>query len=143
MTVARRTRKPRQPTGDYEVGYCKPPIETRFPNQFSNRKGRPKGSKSLAELLEEILDSTIDVRDRNGRVSKVKVKKAIATKQVEAALKGDVRTFLAIAKLLDRTAHARDRDAVTPAEMSDAADEAIIDAFLARRLAPADGEEGS
>ena len=141
--MARRTPKPRQPTGDYEVGYGKPPIATRFPNQFSNRKGRPKRSKSLAELLEEILDSTIDVRDRNGRVRKVKVKKAIATKQVEAALKGDHRTFLAIAKLLDQTTHTRDRDAAAPAETSDAADEAIIASFLARRRAPPDGEEGS
>ena len=141
--MARRTRKPRQPTGDYEVGYCKPPIETRFPNQVSNRTGRPKSSKSFPELLEEILDSTLEMRGRTGRVSKVKVKRAMATKQVETALKGDVRTFLAIAKLLDRTAYARDRDAAAPAETSDAADEAIIASFLARRLAPPDGEEGS
>ena len=61
------------------------------------------------------------------------VKRAIATKQVDVALRGDVRTFLAIAKLLDRAAHARDRDVGAPA----VADEAIIDAFLARRLASA------
>jgi hypothetical protein len=67
----------------------------------------------------------------------------VATKQVEAALKGDHRTFLGIAKLLDRTAHVRDRDAATPAETSDAADEAIIASFMARRLTPPDEEEGS
>ena len=70
------------------------------------------------------------------------MKRAMATKQVEAALKGDHRTFLGIAKLLDQTAHARDR-APAPVDVSNAADEAIIASFPARRLAPPDGEEGS
>jgi hypothetical protein len=35
----------------YEVGYGKPPANTRFPRGLSgNPKGRPKGSKNLATI---------------------------------------------------------------------------------------------
>ena len=39
---------------DYEVGYKKPPIHTRFkPGVSGNPKGRPKGTKNLATDLAE------------------------------------------------------------------------------------------
>jgi hypothetical protein len=40
---------------DYEVGYGKPPKETKFAQGKSgNPKGRPKGSKNIATLFMEI-----------------------------------------------------------------------------------------
>jgi hypothetical protein len=54
----RRKALSRRP-GDYEVGYAKPPVKTRFaPGQSGNPRGRPKGSKNrkgLPSLNEERL----------------------------------------------------------------------------------------
>jgi hypothetical protein len=44
--------------GDYEVGYGKPPRETRFAKgQSGNPRGRPSGAKNFATLLREALTS--------------------------------------------------------------------------------------
>jgi hypothetical protein len=49
-------RKKRRPSGDYEVGYGKPPKHTRFkPGQSGNPKGRPKASKDFRSLLHRAL----------------------------------------------------------------------------------------
>ncbi len=46
----------KKPTGDYPVGYCRPPVEHRIKKgERKNAKGRPKGSKNLkTDLLEEL-----------------------------------------------------------------------------------------
>jgi hypothetical protein len=60
-------------TGDYEVGYGKPPERTRFKKGKSgNPKGRSKGAKNLKTDLIEELQENITVRegDRTVRISK-------------------------------------------------------------------------
>jgi hypothetical protein len=59
---AKRTRK--QPTGNYEVGYCKPPTSGRFPNAHSNRQGRPRGAKNLATCVRKELDVDVTFTDK-------------------------------------------------------------------------------
>src|SRR6516165_7058627 len=45
---------------DYEVGYKKPPKETRFKKgNNANPRGRPRGLKNLAKLLEQALDTSV------------------------------------------------------------------------------------
>ena len=54
----------RAPTGDYPVGYAKPPKATQFqPKQSGNPSGRPKGRPSLNEIILE----------EGARIAKVKV----------------------------------------------------------------------
>src|SRR5262245_8154931 len=80
----------------YEVGYGKPPREHRFkPGQSGNRKGRPKGTKNTAILLEDLFNRKIEVRT-GGSVRKISLREAMLTRFAEAALKGDVKaaTFL-------------------------------------------------
>lgn len=58
-----KARARRPPASDYEVGYGKPPQQTRFkPGQSGNPRGRPKGAKAkpaLPALHDERLKSII------------------------------------------------------------------------------------
>jgi hypothetical protein len=55
----------------YEVGYGKPPKETRFqPGRSGNRLGRPKKPKSIQERFERELARKVAVRE-DGRVRKI------------------------------------------------------------------------
>ena len=59
------------PKPDYEVGYKKPPVHTRFQKgQSGNPRGRPRGSKNLSTLLIEALDQLVVVTE-NGRRRKI------------------------------------------------------------------------
>lgn len=51
-TLRRLSKRPDTPEADYEVGYGKPPVATRFqPGQSGNPRGRPKGAKAKANRL--------------------------------------------------------------------------------------------
>lgn len=75
----------------YEVGFRKPPKETRFkPGQRANPNGRPKGSRNLkTDLLEELQELvTVQTGGRPIRISK---QRALVKKLVAQALNGDAR----------------------------------------------------
>ncbi|MGC2785227.1 MAG: DUF5681 domain-containing protein [Roseiarcus sp.] len=57
-------RPKRKPTGNYAVGYARPPKEHEFaPGQSGNKSGRPKGRPSIGEILLE----------EAARIAKIKV----------------------------------------------------------------------
>jgi hypothetical protein len=97
--------------GDYEVGYAKPPMETRFaPGTSGNLRGRPKGSgkrKSLPALHEERLKSIIleeayrkvSVNDVKGPVTIPMAQAVIRSLAVNAA-KGSQRAQRLFAELV-------------------------------------------
>jgi hypothetical protein len=80
-------------TKDYEVGYGRPPVHSRFkPGQSGNPAGRPKGAKNFAteiaaELKEEILVKEAGVTKRLSK------RRAMVKRQAERALQGDTRAF--------------------------------------------------
>ena len=132
--MARRARKP---TGDYEVGYCKPPIETRFPNQTgTNRKGRPKGSPNIATILDRILNRKVTVRIGD-TPQPMTYFEYLFVRASETAGKGDLSAFKFIIEMRQRFP--------TLAPGADAAqeltpdDRAIIADFIARL--PDEGED--
>jgi len=48
---------------EYKVGYCKPPLETRFPPGSSgNPRGRPRGRPSLKTMVESVAYRKVPIR---------------------------------------------------------------------------------
>ncbi len=93
---------PEEPTStDYEVGYKKPPEDTRFqPGQSGNPRGRPKGTKNLKTDLMEELGEKIVVRE-GGRPQKVSKQRALLKSVVNRAIQGDARaTAIALSTMM-------------------------------------------
>jgi len=113
---------------DYEVGYGKPPMHTRFQKgQSGNPKGRKKGSKNLNTLVLELLDERIAVNTPEGRrhVSRVEV---LLRKLMELASKGNAR---AIDQMLRHYANAQASPATGSGVTEAEAVQDITDADLA------------
>jgi hypothetical protein len=54
----------KRPTGDYEVGYCRPPVHTQYEKGKSgNPKGRTKGRRNVKTELKEIVNKKFKVRE--------------------------------------------------------------------------------
>ena len=76
---------------EYEIGYKKPPRQTRFKRgESGNPSGRPKGSKNLATLLEKELRQRVVVNE-NGRRRSITKQEAMIKHLVNKALSGDRR----------------------------------------------------
>jgi hypothetical protein len=84
---------------DGEVGYGKPPEQTRFTKGRSgNPKGRPKGSKNLATIFKQVTTKKISVKE-NGRTRNVTRMEAIVSQLTNKALSGDARAVGQLLKL--------------------------------------------
>lgn len=103
---------------DFEVGYGKPPKETRFsPGVSGNPRGRPKGSRNkpkslgherLKEIVLEEAYRPVQVRDGDGQISVPIAQAVVRTLGVKAA-KGDHRSQRLFAELLASTEAANRR----------------------------------
>ena len=88
--------------GRPDVGYGRPPIEHQFkPGESGNRRGRPKGSKNEATLINELLNRKIEIFEK-GKRRRISILEGILRKFVQDALQGNPRaaTFLLNRKLL-------------------------------------------
>lgn len=118
---------------DYEVGYKKPPKDTRFkPGQSGNPRGRPKGTKNLRTDLEEELTEKILVREGDQPKS-VSKQRAVVKSIVARALKGDARAGSLLVSMMTRLL---DTGEDAPQEEDDLSldDLEILEAFEARAL---------
>lgn len=78
---------------DYEVGYGKPPKQHQFrKGRSGNRKGRPKRSRSIQNLIEQELDLLITVKE-GGRELRLTKREAIVKRHVNAALNGNTKAL--------------------------------------------------
>lgn len=92
-------------SGDYEVGYGKPPQHTRFaPGQSGNRKGRPKKQMELRTAFLNELNDPVVVTESNRR--KTITKQEVMIKQlVNKAASGDLGSIKLVHELLQHWDH--------------------------------------
>jgi flagellar hook-basal body complex protein FliE len=116
---------------DYEVGYGKPPIDTRFkPGVSGNPSGRPKGTKNLTTLVHEALNEPVIVAE-NGRRRKVSKRQAIIKQLINRSAQGDLKAIqmlLDVMQQIERRQEATDPTATT----FDAGDEKVLEQLIAR-----------
>ena len=121
-------------TGDYEVGYGKPPRHTRFKKgQSGNLRGRPSGSKNLSTLVIEALNELVVVAENGGR-RKITKRQAIITQLVNQSAKADWRATKLVLEIL-QAIEARTEPAAAETSF-DAADERVIEQLRARYAKP-------
>jgi hypothetical protein len=117
---------------DYEVGYGKPPRNTRFKKgeASANPRGRPR--KNLAASLVEGLNKKVVVTE-NGRRRKIAVREAITSQLINKSATADLR---AIKILLDLMKDAEKQTATIPAPEPaprfTAADEEVVEQLIER-----------
>ena len=88
------SNKPKKaPTGDYAVGYARPPKENQFPpGQSGNPAGRPRGRPSLDELLLEEAARVVKFQ-AGDKVMHMDRDRALMRKLFDMALQGNVQAI--------------------------------------------------
>lgn len=116
--------------GDFQIGYGKPPKQTRFKaGQSGNPRGRPSGTRNLKTDLAEELAERIAINE-GGRRQAVSKQRGMLKQLMAQALNGDVRAASTVIGLVERLLDAR-ADADMSAAVT-AQDEAIVADFLRR-----------
>jgi hypothetical protein len=144
--MTRRTGAPTPPrdertSREEKVGYRRPPIHTRFkPGQSGNPRGRPKGSKSIDQVLRQALQRRVP-DPRRGTRHTVPMIEIIVEGLVLGAAKRDPRMLRLLLALIDRYAPS-DVPTVEPDEVR-ATDREILEEYVASVTAALDkqGEE--
>lgn len=114
--------------GTYQVGYGKPPKETRFkPGRSGNPKGRKKKTESVAGQVTRILAKRITVTE-GGTAKRVTLQEVMLTTLANKAAKGDLK---ALAFILDLAkSHQGQPGSMINPELLETDSKEIIDAFL-------------
>lgn len=88
---------------EYEVGYGKPPVNSRFEKgQSGNPNGRPKGTKNVNTMLRDALYAPIQIQ-QNGKTTTVTALEAIILKLRNNAIGGDYRSAVQALRLAARS----------------------------------------
>jgi hypothetical protein len=97
MTDRKSAKRP-----DYVVGYRRPPKVSQFmPGQSGNPRGRPKGSRSVGVLLQDILRQRIAVTE-NGKTRRIPALEVMLRRLVNDAMRSDPRAMKLLLALIDR-----------------------------------------
>ena len=116
----------------YEIGYRRPPKATQFKSGASgNPRGRPKGSKNFATLLEQALSELVVVNE-GGRRKKVSRMQAMVMRLVSDALQGDQKSFLTLVEVMRKTGQLQQTE---PESLLPDNYESILDDFVKKQAA--------
>lgn len=113
---------------DYAIGYGRPPKATRFrAGKSGNPKGRPKGTRSVAGILNGILQQKIAVTE-GGKTRRMATLEVMLRRLVNDAMRSEPQAMKLLLALVDRYATAQE-PAVRPGDLL-AEDRAILAQYL-------------
>ena len=74
--------------GMYQVGYGRPPLQSRFkPGQSGNPKGRPRQSRNMRTIVKQVLSEDMQIRE-GGRLRRMSAMEALVRTLRARAFKG-------------------------------------------------------
>lgn len=104
-----RDRKRSKPP-NYTVGYRRPPKATQFEKGVSgNPRGRPKGSRTVGAVLQDILRQKIAVTE-NGRTRRLPALEVILRRLANDAIRSEPRALKLLLALYDRYGESPETD---------------------------------
>lgn len=122
-------RKRVKPESDETVGYGRPPRAHQFkPGQSGNPRGRPKGAKSEATILNALLDTKLTVIEK-GKSRSITVREGMWRRAIQKAMEGDLKALVLIENRLAMLAQGPQ----DTSEMNED-DRAVFDAFLQQAI---------
>lgn len=125
------------PDGSYVVGKYQPPESGKFRVGDGRKRGqRKKGTRNLETDFNEVLHATRNMTV-NGSIKKMSRQRGLVLKLVETAGKGQIR---AIEYTLNKKEQFDERARQRASRSVGQDDEAIVEAFLARRLMELSGK---
>ena len=117
---------------EYSVGYGRPPKVTQFaPGKSGNPKGRPKGARSVAAILQGILQRKISVTE-NGRTRRIAALEVMLRRLANDAMRSDPGALKFLLALYDRYSDAS--ASTLPFEDLRAEDRAILAQYLSKAI---------
>ena len=140
MDDSRDNEEPAEEAPQYSVGYGKPPVHSRFKKgQSGNPKGRPKGERNRATILNSILNERVVVTD-NGTRKHITKQEAVYKQLVNKAASGD---FRAAQLLLGEMREIEGRIGSTPTgrEIVEEIDQQVFQNFLKRMRDEGGGDD--
>jgi hypothetical protein len=124
----------------YDVGYCKPPLPSRFkPGESGNPRGRPPRLRNSKTAVREALQEKVAILEGD-RQRKLPKMDAIIRVALNKALKGDAKGLMAIVQLIRWVGLMDEEPELTSTESINAEDEAILAEYFERRGLKTDQE---
>lgn len=117
---------------NYKVGFCKPPVHTRFkPGQSGNPKGRPKGTMDTHRLIDMILSQRI-AATIDGVPIRISKRQAMLIRLANNATSGDINSLRLLMPHLFQIDAKKEARARAKAENMSRSDREILDEYLAK-----------
>ena len=89
-------------SADYDVGYRRPPKETQFiAGESGNPKGRPKGSRPVGAVLQDIIQQKVSVTE-GGKTRRLSALEVMLRRLANDAMRSDQRAIKLLLSLVDR-----------------------------------------
>jgi hypothetical protein len=125
--MAKSAKRPRGKTTT-SVGYGKPPEQHRFqPGKSGNPKGRPKGSRPVGALLQDILRQKVAVNE-NGKTRRLPTLEVMLRRLANDAMRNDKTALKLMLSLVDRYGSSPETE-IKVGELL-AEDQVILEKFL-------------
>ena len=123
-----RKRSAKRDRRDYEIGFGRPPKATRFkPGKSGNPRGRPKGSRPVGAVLQEVLRQRIPVTE-NGRTRRLPALEVMLRRLANEAMRSEPSAVKLMLSLVDR--YTETPEATLSVDELHAEDQAIIARYL-------------